>query len=96
MKNPQQWRVLAERLVVFESAKNISSATKLPELFSALEKFRPALATLMGNLGFRSLVARALVLASAEVAFGCAPCRSKAMALWKGWKHERRKSARRS
>jgi hypothetical protein len=35
--------------------------------FQMTERLRPHLATLMGNGGFRALLARALVLASAEV-----------------------------
>ena len=52
-------RDFAERLIAYE--------TKPPAVFLVGEKLRPHLATLMGNVGFRALLSRALALANAEV-----------------------------
>jgi hypothetical protein len=56
-------RGIAERLIQYETARN-DTAT-----FQVTERLRPHLATLMGNGGFRALLARALALASAEVSW---------------------------
>ena len=45
----------------------MSSGTKIPVPCLASEKLRPHLAALMGNIGFRALLARALALANADV-----------------------------
>jgi hypothetical protein len=47
--------------------ENKSSETKTPAAFLIDEKLRPHLATLMGKVGFRALLSRALVLTNAEV-----------------------------
>ena len=60
-------RDFAERLIGHETRKNRSSETKTPAACRVAEKLRPHLATLMGNLGFRALLSRALALANAEV-----------------------------
>jgi CheY-like chemotaxis protein len=60
-------RHFAKRLIVFETRGNKSSTTETPAAFSAFEKLRPQLATLMGEGGFRALLARALALAGREV-----------------------------
>ena len=60
-------RDFAERLIGHETRKNKSSETKTPAACRVAEKLRPHLATLMGNLGFRALLSRALALANAEV-----------------------------
>jgi hypothetical protein len=60
-------RDLAERLVAYEARENISSGTKTPAAFLVDEKLRPHLAILVGNIGFRALLSRALALANAEV-----------------------------
>ena len=60
-------RNFAERLIAHETRKNRSSATKTPAACLVGEKLRPQLATLMGNVGFRALISRALALANAEV-----------------------------
>ena len=62
-------RSLAKSLVVYETSRKKSSAAKSPPVFQVAEKLRPHLANLMGNGGFRALLARALVLASAEVSW---------------------------
>lgn len=63
----QKLRDLAERLTANEMAANKSSATKIPAACLASEKLRPHLAGLMGNMGFRALLSRALALANADV-----------------------------
>ena len=60
-------RVFAERLIAFETTVNNSSKTKTPAAFIVDEKLRPHLTTVMGNVGFRALLSRALALANAEV-----------------------------
>ena len=60
-------RDFAERLIGHETRKNKSSETKTPAACRVAEKLRPHLATLMGNVGFRALLSRALALANAEV-----------------------------
>jgi hypothetical protein len=62
-------RDLAERLIAYETSLNKSSKTKTPPPFSVGEKLRPHLATFMGNVGFRALLSRALVLTNQEVAW---------------------------
>ena len=57
----------AERLIAHEMIGNNSSETKTPAACRAGEKLRPQLATLMGNIGFRALLSRALALANADV-----------------------------
>ena len=60
-------RDLAERLIAYETRRNKSSETKTPTACLVGENLRPHLATLMGNVGFRALLSRALALANAEV-----------------------------
>jgi hypothetical protein len=60
-------RDLAERLVAYETKANKSSKTKTLAAFLVGEKLRPDLAALMGSVGFRALLSRALALANAEV-----------------------------
>ena len=60
-------RDFAERLIAYETRGNKSSETKTSAACLVGEKLRPHLATLMGNVGFRALLSRALALANAEV-----------------------------
>ena len=60
-------RDFAERLIAYETAGNKSSETKTLAACLVGEKLRPYLATLMGNIGFRALLSRALALANADV-----------------------------
>ena len=62
-------RSVALRLINYETLKNDASETGTAATFPMTERLRPHLATLMGNGGFRALLARALVLASAEVSW---------------------------
>src|ERR1700693_324949 len=62
-------RDFAERLIAYETGSNNSSETKTTAHFLVVEKLRPQLATLMGNVGFGALLSRALTLANAEVAW---------------------------
>jgi hypothetical protein len=62
-------RGIAERLIDYETPKKTSTATATTANFQVTERLRPHLATLMGNGGFRALLARALALASAEVSW---------------------------
>jgi hypothetical protein len=60
-------REFAARLVAHEAKLHNSSQSRTLAGFLVSEKLRPHLATLMGTLGFRALVSRALALANAEV-----------------------------
>ena len=60
-------RNFSERLIAYETRENKSSETKTSAACLVGEKLRPHLATLMGNVGFRTLLSRALALANAEV-----------------------------
>jgi hypothetical protein len=64
-----QMRSIAELLITYETPKKASAATANTANFQVTERLRPHLATLMGNGGFRALLARALALASAEVSW---------------------------
>jgi hypothetical protein len=60
-------RSSAKHLIAYEARRNKSSETKAPAVFRVTDKLRPHLAMLMGNGGFRALLARALTLANEEV-----------------------------
>jgi hypothetical protein len=62
-------RSLAKSLMAYETPRNKSSAATSPPILQVTEKLRPHLANLMGNGGFRALLSRALVLASADVSW---------------------------
>ena len=62
-----QMRNFASRLIALEAKGKAASGAKVFLAFPVPEKLRPALSTLMGNAGFRTLLARALTLATAEV-----------------------------
>ena len=66
--NPR-WRNLTERLITFETKENMPSGTKIPGACLASDKLRPHLVSLMGSIGYRALLARALGLAKAEFAW---------------------------
>jgi len=62
-------RSFAKRLMTLETSGKNPSELKASADFSVSDKLRPSLATLMGAGGFRALLSRALVLASAEVSW---------------------------
>ena len=64
-----QMRSIAERLIQYETPKKDASGTADAATLAVTERLRPHLATLMGNGGYRALLARALKLASAEVSW---------------------------
>lgn len=59
---------LAGRLVGHEAVGDHSPGAQTRAIFRVHEKLRHSLVTLMGTLGFRSLLARALLLATAGMA----------------------------
>lgn len=61
-----QMRNLAKQLTASETPKNASAELDDPAAFRAIGKLRPHLSMLMGRIGFRALLARALVRATAE------------------------------
>jgi hypothetical protein len=60
-------RNFAKRLIIHETSGMKFSDSRIQVAFHVCEKLRPHLATLMGNVGFRALLSRALALANAEV-----------------------------
>lgn len=60
-------RNFARRLIGYEARENKSSGTLSPAAFRSGEKLRVHLATFLGEAGFRTLLTRALALATAEV-----------------------------
>jgi hypothetical protein len=59
-------RDFAERLIAFETRENLSFETKQLAGFLVVEKLRLQLTTVMGSVGIRALLSRALALATAE------------------------------
>ena len=64
-----QMRRVAKRLIPYSPPRKKSSEEKAPTLNPVTDKLRAHLATLMGKGGFRALLSRALVLATAEVSW---------------------------
>jgi hypothetical protein len=62
-----QLRKFAKQLIAFEAKGAKSAGATDPAAFAVSDKLRPHLATLMGNAGFRALLARALALAKIEI-----------------------------
>jgi hypothetical protein len=62
-------RNLAERLIAHDAKENRSSSIKTKATFPVPAKLRVPLAALVGSTGFAALLSRALVLASADVAW---------------------------
>lgn len=60
-------RNFANRLIAYETSRNKTVGTIPRADYLVSEMLRPSLATLMGNEGFRALLARALVMAKSEV-----------------------------
>ncbi len=60
-------RELAQRLLAYEAASDNLSDSNMPTVLRVSEKLRRPLSTLVGSSGFRSLLARALTLAKAQV-----------------------------
>ena len=61
-----QIRNYAARVIAYERAGNRLPGNKFPAVFRVCEKLRPQLTTLMGNGGYRTLLARALMLSKPE------------------------------
>jgi hypothetical protein len=60
---PASQRHLAERLIAHETSGNNSFESNPLGAFHAIDKLRPQLVTLQGNIGFRSLVSRSIAVA---------------------------------
>jgi hypothetical protein len=61
-----QIRNYAARIIAYEKAGSRSPVNKFPAAFRICEKLRPQLTTLMGDGGYRTLLARALMLSKPE------------------------------
>ena len=64
-----QMRDFAARVVAFEARENGTTGAGNPVAFSICEKLRPHWANLMGSIGFRTLLSRALVSARGKAAW---------------------------
>lgn len=62
-------RSIAKRLMASETLGKAPTPGDKPKPFRALDQLRPHLSLLMGRSGYQALLARALVLATAEVAW---------------------------
>ena len=62
-------RRFARHLIVSDALANSASKPDYAAAFPVTDTLRPHLATLMGNAGFRALLARALALATAEISW---------------------------
>lgn len=62
-----QTRVWSKCLIALEGGNQASPERAEPAAFQVCEKLRPHLAILMGKVGVRALLSRALVLAQTEV-----------------------------
>ena len=62
-------RDFAERLISIEVIESKSSASKRRAVFTVLDKLRPCLVQIVGDLGFRAVLSRALASANADVAW---------------------------
>src|SRR5437016_2004704 len=60
-------RKFAQRLIQYEADGKVSSGPKTTAGFDVCEKLRPALATLVGEGGYRALLGRALAMGAEEV-----------------------------
>jgi hypothetical protein len=60
-------RAIARQLIAAEKPRSLSAERDGAVEFRATDRLRPHLSTLMGRNGFQALLARALVLTSAEV-----------------------------
>jgi hypothetical protein len=60
-------RHFAKRIIVYEAKADKSTHARTSTSFPVPEKLRPHMEQLMGDGGFRALLSRSLVLASAEV-----------------------------
>ena len=62
-------RDFAERLISIGVIETKSSASKPPAVFTVIEKLRPCLAQVVGDLGFTAVLSRALAITKAHVAW---------------------------
>jgi hypothetical protein len=69
-------RNFAEHLIALETARK-SSPTEVAGALLVCERLRPQLATLMGTMGVRALLSRALALAAAGNSVARRPARRR-------------------
>lgn len=69
IRDSSQFRQVAGQLMAAEALGNTPAETDNPTTFRAIDRLRPHLSMLMGQGGFQALLARALVLAKAEVSW---------------------------
>ena len=62
-------RDFAERLILIDVKDSKSSALKPQAVFAVLDRLRPCLVQIVGDLGFKGVLSRALASATEEVAW---------------------------
>ena len=62
-------REFAKRLILIEVTQSKLSASKPQAVFAVLDRLRPCLVQVVGDLGFKAVLSRALALANADVAW---------------------------
>jgi len=62
-------RDFAERLISIGVTESKSSASKPRAVFTVLDRLRPCLVQVVGDLGFKAVLSRALALANTDVAW---------------------------
>ena len=69
MRATPEMRDFVRRVIAFETRDNRSATTKIPVVFAVCEKLQPQWVNLMGDVGFRTLLSRALTMAHQRVAW---------------------------
>lgn len=67
MRATPEMRDFVGRVIAFETGGNGSSSATTPVAFAVCEKLRPQWVNLMGDVGFRTLLSRALTMAHQRV-----------------------------
>jgi hypothetical protein len=62
-------RNVAQLLLVYETSRGKRSKANTPAIFPIIDKLHPRLTNLMGNLGFRTLLMRALIRAKIQTSW---------------------------
>jgi hypothetical protein len=62
-------RNFAAQLISIGAIETKSSASEPPAIFAVIEKLRPCLAQIVGDLGFNAVLSRALAISKADVAW---------------------------
>jgi len=69
MRTSPEMRYFVGHVIAFETGRTGSSSATTPVVFAVCEKLRPQWVNLMGDVGFRTLLSRALIMAHQRVAW---------------------------